>query len=360
MSCSRYVSILIVCLLCAGALFTSYRSVKAETGTVRRVFILHSYEQGHVCGQPQHDGVVAALEKEGFVDGKNLVVASYFMDTKRKNNTMDLREQQANRALQLIDKFQPHVLVTLDDNAFRTVALQLVGAPFGIVFSGLNGQPGDYNVQKTFYTSSENPGYNITGVYEKLHIVDAIRVQGKILPKLRKVRILCDKSPTGRAITKQVQIELANDSIPVDFDIKIVDNWEEYKKEISTINKSEDIGTIYPAALLLKDRNGTTYTAPEIFRWTVKNCVKPAIALNYAFVKLGLFGGAAVDFKSMGMQAGTMAARILKGQPAGTIAFEDARRYALVFNLTRAKQLNIVIPDDILLAADDLIAESPQ
>lgn len=360
MSYNRFISILIVCVLCVGVIFISHRSVKAETGKVQKVFILHSYEKNHVCGQPQHDGVVAALEREGFVDGKNLILTSYYMDTKRKNNTMDLMEQQAKQAIQLIDEFQPHVLVTLDDNAFRTIALKLVGAPFGIVFCGLNCQPGDYNARTTFYTSSETPGYNITGVYEKLHIADAIRVQEKILPQLRKVRVLCDKSPTGRAITKQVQNELAHESVPVDFDVKIIDNWEAYKKEIITINKRSEIGTIYPAALLLKDRNGTTYTAPEIFRWTVRNCRKPAIAINYAFVKLGLFGGAAVDFKSMGMQAGAMVARILKGQPAGMIAFEDARRYALVFNLARAKQLNIAIPDDILLAADDLIIESPQ
>jgi hypothetical protein len=27
-----------------------------------RVFILHSYEHNHVCGQPQHDGMVAILK----------------------------------------------------------------------------------------------------------------------------------------------------------------------------------------------------------------------------------------------------------------------------------------------------------
>ncbi|HEU18913.1 MAG TPA: hypothetical protein ENO00_05945 [Deltaproteobacteria bacterium] len=350
--------ILILMALSVGVFFTLCQSVGAKTEMSYRVFILHSYGQNDVCGQPQHDGVVAALEKEGFIDGMNLAVKSCYMDTKQKNNTEELIEQQADSALRMIHEFQPHVLVTLDDNAFRTVALRLVDAPFGIVFCGLNGQPADYNEVKTFFTTRETPGYNITGVYEKLHIVNAIRVQEKILSNLKKVRMLCDVSPTGRSLAKQVRIELAHDTIPVDFDMKIVHGWEEYRQEIAMINRNDDIGTIYPVALLLKDRDGVTYTAPEIFRWTVKNCKKPAIALNYDFVKLGLFGGAAIDFKSMGMQAGTMTAKILKGRPAGTIAFEDARRYALVFNLSRAQQLNIIIPNDILLAADDLIMES--
>ena len=71
-------------------------------------------------------------------------------------------------------------------------------------------------------------------------------------------------------------------------------------------------------------------------------------------VSLGLFGGAGVDFKSMGYQAGMMVTRILRGEPAGSIPIEDAERYALVFHLDRAQALGVRIPDEILLAADEV------
>ena len=343
-------------LLLGGLFFFSVPTTSSATPASWKIFLLHSYEQDHICGQPQHEGVLAALQQAGYRPDENIRLQTYYMDTKRRNNTPALIEEQARLALARIRDFQPHILVTFDDNAFRTVALQLVDVPgLQIVFSGMNRQPEDYSQQKPFLHSRKHPGHNITGVYEKLHIVDAIKIQKRIFPGLQKIRMLCDLSPTGKALKRQVELELAQHDLPVAFDTKIVRNWEEYRKEIRALDQSEEIGTIYPVALLLKDEAGKTYTAPEIFRWTIAHCRKPAIALNYAFTSLGLFGGAAVDFKAMGQQAGELIVQILQGTPAGELSVEEAERYALVFNLNRAQQLEIEIPEDILLAADEII-----
>ena len=150
--------------------FSGLPATEASMEGARRVFILHSYEKGHVCGQPQHDGLVAALGKAGFPEEENLKIRTYFMDTKRKHNTPELIGQQALLARERIGSFRPHVLVTLDDNAFRTVALNLVDTPIPVVFSGMNGQPEEYNEMRRFMNSRYHPGHNVTGVYEKLHI----------------------------------------------------------------------------------------------------------------------------------------------------------------------------------------------
>jgi ABC-type uncharacterized transport system substrate-binding protein len=322
---------------------------------VSRVFILHSYEHNLICGQPQHNGVVAMLKKAGFIENRNLEIQLYYMDTKRRNNSPELIKKQSDIALQKVKLFKPDVLVALDDNAFRWVALQLVDSDISIVFSGLNGQPEMYNQQKPFMLSRENPGHNITGVYEKLHIVDAVRVHSRLFPNFKKLKIITDQSPTGKAINTQIKLELENADISVDWEMKVVEDWEEYQAEILSANTDSKIGAIYPVALLLKDKKGNVYTAPEIFKWTIQVSTKPEIAVNYEFTKLGLFGGAAVDFYSMGQQAGQMVVKILKGQNPGVIPIEEASRYALAFNLKRARQLNIEIPDDILLAADEVV-----
>lgn len=332
----------------------------AETSSdlTHRVFILHSYEVNHVCGQPQHDGIIEALKKAGFREKENLEIRTFFMDTKRKNNTPELMEKQACLALKEIRTFKPHVLVVLDDNAFRTVALKLVDSQLPIIFSGMNGQPEDYNKMKLFMESRKHPGHNITGVYEKLHILNAIKVHSKLFPGLKKIMFFVDPSPTGRAIQKQIMIEIGNENIPYSWGIKMVMSWEEYKKEILSANQNFEISVIYPVALLLKDNKGKTYTAPEIFAWTIKNSKKPEIPVNYAFTRMGLFGGAAVDFYAMGSQAGRMVVKILNGEYARALPIEEARKYALVFNLRRAKQLGIEIPPDIIMAADEVISET--
>ena len=326
-------------------------------GIEKKAFIVHSYEKNHVCGQPQHDGIVRALKDAGWDTAQNLDLAVHYMDTKRKNNTPELMEKQARIVGKKIKAFNPDLVVTLDDNAFRTVALPMAEGRMDIVFSGMNGQPENYNRTRRFMADRERPGHNITGVYEKLHIREAIKVLSNLLD-IRKVLILDDLSPTGKAIARQVRLELDSDQsgapLPCETVNRTIHSWEEYRDVIEMINRNPEIDSFYLGTLLLKDSDGNTHTAPDIIDYTIKHAEKPAIGLNYAFIKMGLYGGASVDFFEMGYQAGEKAAAILNGSDPGTLPIEDAKRVALVFNLSRARELGLEIPKDILLAADEV------
>jgi ABC-type uncharacterized transport system substrate-binding protein len=322
----------------------------------KRLFFLHSYESGHICGQPQHDGVLKALAEAGWVADANLIVQAYFMDTYRTNNTPELIKAQGEQALQAIRQFQPDLLVTIDDNAFRTVVPSLVDQPLAVVFTGMNAQPEDYNGSFKFMESREQPGHNVTGIYEKLHIKDAIRVMSHILPGLKKVRVLTDTSPTGKAIAKQVELELSSGApLSCQVELRVVSDWRQFQREIDAINRDRDTGAYYLGTVMLKDQQGKVFTAPQMIEWDGKKCRKPAMPINFSYCRLGLFGGASVDFKAMGLQAGKMAAAIFNGTSPGAIPIAEAERYALVFNLQRAQKLGVTIPLDILSAADLLI-----
>ena len=203
--------------------------------------------------------------------------------------------------------------------------------------------------------SRARPGKNITGVYEKLHIADAFRIHAGLFLNMRKVRIFVDASPTGQAISRQIRLELGQEPVPCDWEMTEIGGWEQYQREIRAANGDEAVGAIYPAVLMLKDRNQKTFTANEIFAWTAAHSRKTEIALNFSFARMGLFGGAVVDFHAMGVQAGKMVARIFGGTPPGEIAIADADTYALVFNLKRAAQLGVEIPAEVLMAADEVI-----
>lgn len=318
------------------------------------VFIVHSYRLDNICGEPQQQGVLESLAEAGFNQGDNLVVHTYAMDTKKVNNTPELIDRQADIVLEKVKEIKPDVLVLLDDNAFSAVGLRLVDSGVNVVFSGMNGQPEDYDRKVKWMDSRSKPGHNITGVYEKLHFIDACRVQKKILPDLEKILVLSDESPTGKAVMKQVQKEIAEagDSLGIKFEKVIAHSWEEYTEIVRKSSSDPSIGTIYPAVTLLKDAEGRTYSTSEIVTWTVANCQIPGISINYSFARLGMLGGAGVDFIAMGRQAGKMVVAILNGTSPADIPIEDAQRYAFVFNLKRAKELGMVIPSDILMAAD--------
>lgn len=323
----------------------------------KRVFILASYEKEHVCGSPQEQGILNGLSKQGWFNGLNLEVESYYMDTKRNNNTLELMKQQAAIALKRIDAFRPEVLVTIDDNAFREVGLQYANhSEISVVFSGLNGQPEEYHRSVPFMIDRRRPGRNITGVYEKLYIQRSLEVIQRAIPKSRGSKFvgITDFSPTGNAVIVQFNIELKGLPEGITWETKRVKNWDEYTRLIKQINNDDDVIAIYPAALKLETENDGTYTAPEIFEWTIKNSKKPEMAVNYYFSKMGLFGGAAVDFQSMGFLAGKKAGKILNGAKAGTLSIDDAPDYAIVFNIQRARTLGIEIPFPLLTAADDI------
>lgn len=322
-----------------------------------RIFILHSYEKDHVCGQPQHDGVVAALRQAGYHEGENLELQVYFMDTKQRNNTPELINREASLARKRIDAFKPDVLVTLDDNAFSSVGLTYVDASFPVVFCGVNNLLENYNARVPFMNSRQAPGHNITGVYEKLHVSDALRVHSSLFPGVQKVQFIVDTSVTGRAIFEQIKQEVAVEPPPCAWGITVVDSWEAYQEEIRRANRESTVSALYPAALLLKDKNGKSYTANQIISWTTQVSTKPELALNYMFSRLGLFGGAAVDFFAMGKQSGAKVVRILQGENPAGIAIEDAGRYALAFNLRRAGVLGIEIPQDVILSADEVYTD---
>lgn len=333
------------------------------TATPARVMIVHSYERDHICGAPQSDGVVTALREAGWIAGENLQILSYYMDTKKTHTTPVAIREQAGIALKQVEEFAPQVVVVLDDNAVREVMLPLVDRKdLSVVFSGMNGQPEAYNEKTFFMRNKQRPGSNITGVYEKLWVSKSIVVMNAALQNLDKssrVVGITDYSPTGNAITRQFEIELMHEDLPVTWQLRRVKDFTEYSQLIEELNADDDVVAIYPAALTLNTADGSIHTAKEIFAWTIANSKKPEMALNYYFAKIGLFGGAAVDFGAMGHLAGEKAALILHGKKAGDLPIEDAKSYAIVFNTGRANALGITIPDALLTAADHIYKKEP-
>jgi len=319
-----------------------------------KIFIVHSYDAHNVCGLPQETGILEGLAELGFTPGNNLLVERFYMDTKRVHTTSRQMTMQGRTALAVIKKWQPDVVVTLDDNATREVMLPLVGSEIPVVFSGINNTPEYYNGQQQFMNNRKAPGYNVTGVYEKLHVAKSLQVMKEIVPDLKRIVVLVDDSPTGHAIRKQAERELSGSGGNILYSFWLAHDFVEYKRMIQRINSDPAIGAYYPACSRLKNGTGSIVSVPEITAWTLAHCTKPAMAVNFSFSRLGVFGGASVNFLAMGRQAAGKIAAILNGGKAGDIPVEDAEDYALVFNLARARQLGVSIPADLLGAADQV------
>lgn len=322
--------------------------------TQHKVFFVHSYGADNVCGQPQERGILAGLVQRGYVQGENLLLEHFYMESKARYTSDEQISRRGLDALAAIRAWQPEVVVTLDDNAAKTVMLPLVDSPIPVIFSGINNRPEEYNRIRCFMENRKRPGHNVTGVYERLPVVQSLRVMHEVLPNLKKCIILGDDSPTGRAIRQQVARELSGTGRNIAYSFWLAHDFDEYKQMIRRINSDPDIGTYYMASSRLDNGSSSVVTVPEITAWTLAHATKPAMAVNYSAVRLGFFGGASVDFSAMGEMVADKIAAILDGAHAGTLPVEDARADGIVFNLARARQLGISIPVDLFGAADQV------
>jgi len=338
-------SVLLLCLV------FSWFSI-GQAAELSRVFVVHSYDKENLASEPQDTGLVQGLADYGFVAGETLLIERFFMDTKQTYTRPEQIKARGNEALARIKAFQPDLVITVDDNAARTVMLPLVDSAIPQVFTGINIRPEIYNQRREFMVNRLHPGHNVTGVYEKLYIAKSVQVMKEIVPNLRKIVFIVDDSPTGDAIKQQMENELFADNSALLYSIRQVGKFSEYKQLIRQIDTDPEIGAYYPVAARLVAEDGGMVTGRDILSWTLGHTRKPALSVNYFVCKLGAFGGVSVDFTAMGRQAGHKAAMILKGQPPARLAIEDAAKYALVFNVARAGQLGMILPPELLAAAD--------
>ena len=318
----------------------------------KRVYIVQSYEPGHVCGEPQAEGELQSLASAGWRVGRNLELKTYYMDTYRTNTAPDSMHREGQKALQEIGDFKPDLVFVNDDAAVAEVMLPLIGGSIPVVFSGMNGQPEMYNARKHYMESWAHPGSNVTGVYEKLYAAESLKVMEDAVPSLRgaKAVMITDYTPTGKGLTKQFELELKNVA-DVHWEVQRVQTWSDYTALIERLNNDPEVKAIYPVALSLPG-DDHRYTAAQIYDWTLAHSHKPEMGINYFFVRMGLFGGAVENFGAMGRLAGQKAVKILNGTKAGELPIENGPEYAIVFNQKRAHDLGIEIPTRVLAAAD--------
>ena len=328
--------------------FNAASAGETEQAQQIRVYIVHSYENDHVCGVPQGEGIVKKLQE---TYGDRVWSKVHFMNTKTINGTPDKMKNDASFVLKDIDRFQPDIVFTIDDNAFREVGLKLVGRNYPVIFSGLNGQPETYNKKTPFLNNNGKPNKNITGVYEKLHFETAINAMKGVNPQLSKVVALLDESPTGRAIRIQIQKELDTGRIETRVVFKHVGTMPAYRDAINEINADDTVQAVYPVVLSVEGDSKTRVGFKSTLKVFLEKSKKPGMALNFAFARLGLFGGASVDFGAMGKQAGQMGIESLKGKPVDRLPIESAQEYLITFNISRARMLGIQIPDEMIGAA---------
>ena len=315
---------LMVCLL-----LLVFVSACAETEEAdKRVLLIFSYHAEYPWVIEETRGAEDIL-KENPVE-----IERFYLDTKRKTSA-EWKEQVAADAVNKINDFKPDVVVVFDDNACELVAKRYIGKTLPIVFGGMNGEPEDYGF----------PANNITGVIERPQLEETISLLKHLIPDARRVAIVTDNSPTSQAFIARAR----RTTLPIEVsEFYSTDDFDAWKaKVIELQSKVDAIGlALYHT---LKEKDGeVSLPAEHVLEWTLKNSQLPEFAVFEFTVNEGALCGVTLSGYEQGKAAAEIAVKILDGQKPADIPIQSQEEGKPVVNEERAKELDVVIPTDML------------
>ncbi|MBY5034802.1 ABC transporter substrate-binding protein [Streptococcus gallolyticus] len=258
------------------------------------------------------EGFLEALEDAGYKEGKNL--------------TVDYQNSQGDQAnLQtMVEQLAGEHDVNFAIATPAAQALLNVDADTPTVFTAVTDP-----ISAGLVDSMEKPGGNMTGSIDATNVTGQIDMLLKVVPNAKTVGIFYNSSE----VNSQVQAEAAQKALEK-AGIKVV------VKTVTTTNDVQQVMTSLAGqvdALYLPTDNTVASTASTIGE-ILKAKKIPAIGSDEAYLE-GVLFTYGVDFHGIGVQAGEMAVKMLKGYKAADLPVQEPKVAAIAVNEDMAKAL---------------------
>src|SRR5215510_1838529 len=320
----------------------------------KRVLVVSSYHKEYLWSQSTQQGLVASLLKyryldsqqqadeftrNDYVESSKAVLKKEWMDTKRRNGQADIAAA-AQRIMKVLRDFRPDLVMLGDDNAANYIGNQLLDTATPVVFWGINGLPLKYGL----VDSMDNPGHNVTGVWQRGYHKESLELLQKLFPAARTFAILACDSETSRPNIKQLQVLDREGQLPLRLVETVATNsFEEFKK------RSLELATKVDAFFVLnhdtmKDLAGNHVDMLTVGKWYLQNIKKPEASHEDQFVLEGMLLTANDYGYNQSYLAFEMAYDILEqGLNPGRMRPRTPERGPLMVNKKRANMLGITL-----------------
>ena len=280
------------------------------------------------------ESVRLGLKDEGFVDGQN-VAMEYRWAAGRD-------EQLPAMAVELVNR--PVAVLLTGGSIWSTISAKAATATIPIVFTTASDP-----VRLGFVASLNRPGGNVTGVsFLGAQLVEKrLELAAQLVPPEVVIGFVGrPREPRYAADRKAVESAAAALGRKILF-IDIADE-RELESAFATA-KREHVGVLIPLNGPLFNSNrmalialATRYSLPAIYE--SREPVADGGLMSYGASIRGAY-----------RQVGIYAGRILKGEKPGDLPVMQSGRFEMVINLKTAKALGLVIPPNLLVAADEVI-----
>ncbi|MFB8624413.1 ABC transporter substrate binding protein [Enterococcus casseliflavus] len=301
-------------LLALAACGESSNTSEENDGT-KTVGVLQLVEHGSL--NAAYEGFKEGLAEAGYTEGENLTI-EYQNAQNSQDNLKSMSERLVNASPDLLLGIATPAAVSLanettDTPIVVTAVTDLVGAKLA--------------------DSNEEPGRNITGTSDMVPIEQQINLLLSIVPDAKTFGIMYN---AGEANSK-IQADLAEEALKAaGVDVKVLTANTTNDVQQVTTSLAKDVDGIYVPT------DNTFASAAAIVGEVAKETKTPIVAGSVEQVDDGALATYGIDYKSLGIQTGKLAAKILDGdaEPA-TTPVETADNLELVVNEEMAAALGI-------------------
>jgi signal transduction histidine kinase/ABC-type uncharacterized transport system substrate-binding protein/putative methionine-R-sulfoxide reductase with GAF domain len=305
---------------------------------IRKILILHSYQQGQEWTDNIMEGIRLVLAQSGFEPD----VYIEYMDTVRYGTgTIFPALENLYRTKYGNTRFD---VIIISDNSALTFLLAHRNALFSdapVVFCGIN----------NFTDDLISGQRQITGITEDYDLVGTVRLALSLQPVTKHIAVIRDSTPSGKL--PALQLVMARSEFPdVDF-IELTD-WTlaELKDQLGALPRDTAIIRFG----LNRDRSGAVFSTREGIE-RVSDSGLPVYSMWDTHIHYGTIGGLVVSGREQGKQAAGMAVRIIRGESVDAIPVMHPSPNIPMFDYNALTRFNLPVSK---VPKDSIILNKPE
>lgn len=305
-------------------------TIELYASTQKNVLILNSYHKGF----SKSDHIISTIEKV-FYEYPQINIDTLYMDSKQVYSRDYIKELSQLYKIQLKNrKFD--LIIAIDRFAYlfaiKNHSIVFKGEP--ILFAGLE----DFSQELIKIYNLEN---RVNGIIQDVPFDDNIKLIEKMIPNLKKLYIINDRSQNGDDSSIFIRKEIYK--IKNRYEVEYLRDFtlDEFIKYFNIYRKDEAILFVRYST----DPNGDFYKENEIAT-ALNNFKIPVFVLDDLYLNKGAIGGKILSFNDTGKRVGNLALDIIY-ENVSTPIFDRNRNYKYIFDYEQMKKYDIALPPNL-------------
>ena len=271
-------------------------------------------------------GAIEQLKAEGFEEGKNIII--------------EFQSAQGNpaTATQIAKKFagdKPDVVLAISTPSAQAMAAASKNIP--IVYAAVTDP-----VAAKLVPSWEASNTNITGVSDLLPLEPQIDLMRKLVPNLKNVGYVYSPGEINSTVVlEQLKTALSKQNINL---VPVA-----AQRTTDILPAARSLGG--KAQLIYTSLDNNVVASYESMYKAATEIKVPLVASDTGSFARGAVAVLGVNYHDIGVEAGKIIARILRGEATGSIPSQRMSKFDLYLSPKHAREQGITIPDELLKTA---------